>query len=119
MLKTQNQKKYDLGERTLSFAKRAMTHLRSLPKSISNVEIIKQCVRSSGSIGANYIEAEESLSKKDFVMRVKISRKEAKETIYWLNLIDFPENKKEENESLTKEATELMKIFGSIISKSE
>ncbi len=52
-------------------------------------------------------------------MRVKISRKEAKETIYWLKLIDSPVDKMEENAYLIKEATELMKIFGSIISKSE
>ncbi len=58
MLKAQNQNKYDLGERTLSFAKRVVVYLNSLPKSISNTEMVKQCVRSSGSIGANYIEAE-------------------------------------------------------------
>jgi len=83
------------------------------------MEIIKQCLRSSGSVGANFIEAEEALSRKDFTMRVKICRKEVKETIHWLKLIDSPEDIKIENESLIKEATELMKIFGSIIEKSK
>lgn len=78
-------------------------------------------MRSSGSIGANYIEANESLSKKDFLMRIKISRKEAKESRFWLNLIDIGNEKElgKERNDLANEATELMMIFGSIIRKSE
>jgi len=77
---------YDLEERTFNFAKNVIEYVRNLPKGISYSEISKQLVRSAGSVGANYIEANESLSKKDFLMRVKISKKEAKESHYWLNL---------------------------------
>ena len=59
-----------------------------MPKTIANIEDSKQLIKSSGSVGANYIEANEKLSKKDFLFRMKISRKEAKESVYWLRLID-------------------------------
>ncbi len=75
-------------------------------------------MRSSGSVGANYIEANESLGKKDFLMHIKISRKESKESGYWLKLsIPKPEQEEEQTE-LVQEATELMKIFGAILHKS-
>jgi len=82
MTKIQNSKRYDLEERTLKFAKEVIKFIKSLPKTIANIEIIKQLVRSSGSVGANYIEANEALSKKDFIMWIKICRKEAKESRY-------------------------------------
>ncbi|OHA74472.1 MAG: four helix bundle protein, partial [Candidatus Wildermuthbacteria bacterium RIFCSPLOWO2_01_FULL_48_29] len=93
---------------------------KKLTKTISNIEDGKQLIRSSGSVGANYIEANESLSKKDFVMRIMISRKEAKESRYWLQLIDIQENDilEKERQSLVKEATELMMIFSAIMRKS-
>jgi four helix bundle protein len=62
--------------------------VKTLPQNIANEEDIRQLVKASGSVGANYIEANESLSKKDFVLRIKISRKEAKESRYWLRLLD-------------------------------
>lgn len=108
----QNGKRYDLEDRTLNFAKGVMMFTNKLPRSIPNQEVIRQVVRSAGSIGANYIEANESLSKKDFLMRVKICRKEAKETCYWLRIL-------EENGALLQEASELTKIFGAIIEKSK
>lgn len=111
---------YDLEERTFQFAKDIRIFLKSLPKSISSIEDGKQLIRSSGSIGANYIEANESLSKKDFLMRVKISRKEAKESIYWLRLlseINSDDFIMESNRLIT-EAIELKKILSSIIEKS-
>jgi four helix bundle protein len=111
-------KKYDLEDRTLRFAKDIRSFVKKLPKNTSNFEDIKQLVRSSGSIGANYIEANEALSKKDFNHRAKISRKEAKETIYWLKLIDLGDSKDIERKKLLEEAIELMKIFGAIVSKS-
>jgi len=116
-----NIKQYNLEERTFEFAKRCRKFIKDLPKTISNTEDGKQLARSSGSVGANYIEANEALSKKDFVMRVKISRKEAKESRMWLKLCDTNNNKEleQERESLIKESTELMNIFGSIIRKSE
>jgi len=81
MTENQNSKRYDLEERTLNYARRTIEFVNELPKTLTNNEVIKQLVRSAGSVGANYIEANESLSKKDFIMRVKICRKEAKETL--------------------------------------
>jgi len=110
---------YDLEERTLKFSRRALEYTNTLPKTITNVEIIKQLIRAACSIGANYIEANESLSKKDFVMRIKICKKEAKETIYWLNLSEPDPKNQPDKGNLTKECTELMKIFGAILEKSK
>lgn len=78
-------KPYDLEERTLLFAKDVRFFIKALKMTIANVEDSKQLVRSSGSIGANYIKTNEALSKKDFVFRVKISRKEAKESVIGLD----------------------------------
>lgn len=115
-----SQKSYDLEERTFLFAKDVRSLVKKLPQNIINTEDIKQVVRSSGSVGANYIEANESLSKKDFAYRIKISRKEAKESVFWLRLlksinIDF------ENElnKLIDESTELKKILSTIYEKSK
>ena len=112
-------KRYDLGERTLRFAKRVITYVNKLPRSLSNIEVGKQLIKSAGSTGANYIEAKESLSKKDFNMRMKISRKEAKESVYWLKLSEPADNQKREKETLIQEAIELTKIFGAIVEKSK
>ena len=121
MTKKSNSKQYDLEDRTLVFAKNVRVLVKKLDKSIANIEDGKQVVRSSGSVGANYIEANESLSKKDFIMRIKISRKEAKESRYWLRLIDINQNNELESKRkvLIDEATELMKIFGAILQKSK
>ena len=119
MLKTQNSKQFDLGERTLQFAKSVRNYTKQLPKTVENREDAKQLVRSSGSVGANYIEAEEALSKKDFLMRIKISRKEAKESVYWLKLTKPQDNQEEEKAALIQETKELTKIFGSIVEKSK
>ena len=112
-------KVYDLENRTLLFALSVRQFVKKLQKNIANIEDIKQVIRSSGSIGANYIEANESLSDKDFVFRIKICRKEAKETVYWLTLLDINEDPllMNELELIKQEATELMKIFGAIIIK--
>lgn len=110
--------KYDLEERTLKFAERVNDYVRKLSKTITNIENGKQLVRSGGSIGANYIEANEALSRKDFIMRVKICKKEAKETRYWIRLTEPLHEMEGDKEKLFDEATELMKIFGSILEKS-
>ena len=110
--------KYDLEERTEKFAKDVIRLCRALPKNTINFELISQAVRASGSVGANYIEANEALSKKDFFYRVKISRKEAKEVRYWLRLIASNDAVAEkETGGLIQEATELMNIFGAILKK--
>jgi four helix bundle protein len=119
MTEIQNTKKYDLEERTLEFAKRVIEFIGKLEKNVANTEIGKQLIRSSGSVGANYIEANEALSKKDFVMRIKICRKEAKESCYWLKLVTCNKEMDCERTGLLQESTELMKIFGSIVTKSQ
>ncbi|MGR3219326.1 MAG: four helix bundle protein [Candidatus Anammoxibacter sp.] len=120
-LNDRNSKQYDLEERTFTFAKNVRSFVKKLHKTPGNIEDGKQLVRSSGSVGANYIEGNEALSKKDFIMRIKICRKEAKESRYWLKLIDTEDNQllEKERNSLVKESTELMNIFGSILRKSE
>jgi len=113
--------KYDLEERTFQFAKDVRIFIQSLPKSIANFEDKKQLVRTSGSVGANYIEANESLGKKDFLMRIKISRKEVKESEYFLRLI-IETNKlpnEDEGKRLFNEAIQLKKILSSIIEKTK
>ena len=112
---------YDLEDRTLEFANNVRLFVKQIPKTLANVEDIKQVVRSSGSVGANYIEANESLSKKDFLMRIRICRKEAKESCYWLRLIDTGDDSavKKRRDALVQEATELTNIFGAILRKSE
>ena len=121
MTKNQNSKLYDLEERTSQFAKGVRIFVKTLPKTIANIDDGKQLVRASGSVGANYREANESLSKKDFLMRMKISRKEAKESAYWLRLIHETNNLKNSNDaqSLMQEAIELKKILSSILEKSK
>jgi len=112
-------KRYDLEDRTLNFSKRIVSFIRQLPKTIANLEYAKQLARSAGSIGANYREANESLGKKDFMMRVKIARKEAKETFYWLQLVESVAPEREEHQKLMQESIELKKILSSIIEKSQ
>lgn len=119
MTKIQNSKRYDLEERTLKFADRVNNYVNKLPKTVSNIENGKQLVRSVGSIGANYIEGNEALSKKDFIMRIKISRKESKESRYWLNLTTPNSTELDIKNYSIQEATEMIKIFSSILEKSK
>ncbi|MDX2447216.1 MAG: four helix bundle protein [Desulfobacterales bacterium] len=121
MTKTRNSKPYDLEERTFQFAKMVRIFVKSLPKTIANIEDGKQLIRSSGSVGANYIEANESLGKKDFLFRMKISRKEAKESAFWLRLIHETTNIENSDDAkfLIQESTELKKIFSAILEKSK
>jgi four helix bundle protein len=114
-------RRYDLEDRTFRFAQSVRSFVRRLPRTLSNIEDAKQLVRASGSVGANYIEANEALSKKDFVMRIKICRKEAKESGFFLRLLYLADDKEMETirTALVQEATELTSIFGSIVRKSE
>ncbi len=118
MQENKNTKPYDLEERTFVFAKKSLGYFKNLPRNSINFEITKQGTRAGGSVGANFIEANEALSRKDFLMRVKICRKEAKESIYWIKLSEEGETQEDEKIYLINEATELMKIFGAIIEKS-
>ncbi|MBW2579661.1 MAG: four helix bundle protein [Deltaproteobacteria bacterium] len=122
MTEIQNSKQvYDLEERTFRFAKAVRLFVKTLPKTIANIEDGKQLIKASGSVGGNYIEANESLGKKDFLMRIRISRKEAKESAYWLRLIQETNSFKnaDDAQSLIQEANELKKIFSSILEKSK
>jgi four helix bundle protein len=114
-------KQYDLEDRTFIFARDCRILVRKLPKVVTNFEDGPQLTRASGSVGGNYIEANESLSKRDFKHRIKICRKEEKESKYWLKLVYIKNNKslEKERKRLIKEATELTKIFGSILEKSK
>jgi four helix bundle protein len=113
-------KPYDLEERTFLFAKDCRVYIQKLPKTISNIEDGKQLVRSSGSVGANYIEANEKLGDKDFLFRVKIARKEAKESKYWLMLLnEMNAELREISQELIIEADALRKILSTIITKSK
>lgn len=115
------EKKYDLEERTLEFAKRVRRFFRELKLDFANREDGKQLVRSSGPVGANYLEANDGLSKKDFLFRIKLSRKEAKETKYWLSLVETfgDECLEKERLELLQEANELMLILGAILRNSK
>jgi len=119
MSHNENSKRYDLEERTFEFAKASRAFVKQLPRTISNIEDVKQFIRASGSIGANYIEANEAIGKKDFVMKIKICCREAKESRYWLRLIDTDGKLEGDQARLLDEADELMKIFGAIARKSE
>lgn len=114
---TEYVKKFDLEDRTFDFANNCKEFLKKVDKSLHNIEYYKQLIRSSGSVAANFIEANESFSRNDFSHRVKICRKEAKETRLWLRLIDTNEKSEAQKASLIQEATELMKIFGAILEK--
>ena len=119
----QNSKQYDLEDRTYGFARRCRDFVSKLPKTIPNIEYGKQLCRSSGSQAANYIEANESLSKRDFGHRIKISRKEAKESRLWLRLCEIRDDGDKvlavEQEELIQEARELTSIFSAIFEKTK
>ncbi|MEE9225482.1 MAG: four helix bundle protein [Bacteroidota bacterium] len=118
-MKVESRKPYDLEERTFQFAKKVALFCQNLKKTITNYEYARQLIRSSGSVGANYIEANEALGKRDFVMKIKTCRKESKESAYWIRLIlgTNGEEPKQEASALMNEAVELKKIFSAIVEK--
>jgi len=105
--------------RSERFAKAVRAFVRTLPRTISNAEDVKQLVRASGSAAANFIEATEAVSKKDYLLRLRYSRKEAKESRLFLALVDVGEKPAMETErqTLIKEANELKLIIAAIIRK--
>lgn len=110
--------KYNLEDRTLEFAKSIIRLCRQLQNEVVNQKLIDQIIRSSGSVGANYREANDSLGKNDFLHRLKISRKESKETIFWLELIkEANPTQTQKIDLLIDECTQLRNILSSIISK--
>lgn len=111
---------YDLEERVFRYAHDVRAFIKNVPRSLSNNEDIRQLVRSSGSVGANYIEANEAVSKKDFILRLKISKKEAKESSFWLRLLDLGDAALllKERTRLIQESKELMLITAAILRNS-
>ncbi len=109
---------YDLEERTFTFTKNLIELSKRSLNTYENDVVRKQLIRSGSSVGANYIEANESFSKKDFIYRIKICKKEAKETRYWLRLIDVDDNYESLRNSLIREAEELQNILGAIYHRS-
>lgn len=111
----------DLEERTAQFAEKIRLFVRSLPRTIGNIEDAKQLIRASGSVPANCIEANEALGAKDRFMRFRISRKEAKECQLWLRLLNTGGNAALDAERalLRQEAHELKLIFNAIVQKLE
>jgi len=115
-----NKHEFDLEKRTTEFAKRVIRLCKSLPRNPINYRLTGQVVGSAGSVGANYREANDALGKKDFILRLKISRKETKEALHWLELIQEANPEfKDRMQDLLKESIELKKIFSSIIDKSK
>ena len=117
--KSQTGKKYDLEERTAKFAEAIIDLMKKIPNNSINKRLIEQVVGSGGSMGANYCEANEAESKKDFIHKVGICKKETKETKHWLRLLARANPEfADEFRILWKEAQELLLIFSSIIKSS-
>ncbi len=109
--------KYEaLEERTLAFAAAVRKFAKNIPLHHYSDDL-RQLLRSSGSVGANYIEANESLGRKDFVMRIRLCKKGAKESAYWLRLLALDDTHGSAYRKLRKEARELMLIFAAILRK--
>lgn len=117
-MQEKRQRNKDLEKRLIEFSKKIIDFAVRLPRTASNLILIKQLIRAGTSITANYLEACESLTSKEFVHKISISKKESRETIFWLILISHA-NKEFAGESdlLAKECEEFLKIFGSIIGK--
>ena len=110
-----NKHNFDLEERTARFAEQMITILRNIKITSINKRLIEQCIGSSGSIGANYCEANEAESRLDFIHKIGICKKETKETKHWIRLLAFTHPElKEELRIMWKEAQELLLIFSSI-----
>ena len=113
-----NERIYDLKERTFKFAPRMLDIVEQLPKESQCEVIRRQLAKSGTSIGANVEEADGTITKKDFVNKMVIARKEAKETRYWLRLISGKYIKQGNVTLDVKESQEIIKILSSIINKS-
>lgn len=110
--------KYDLEERTACFGEAIIRFAKTLPKDVVNLPVISQLVRAGTSIGANYCEADDAVSKKDFRNKIGTCKKEARETKYWLRMVAASESKaKLEARTLWQEAKELHLIFAAILRK--
>ncbi len=107
---------FDIQKRTFLFGVRVIKLVGRLPRTVSGMEIGRQLIRAGTSVGSNMEEADGAVSKKDFVNHVRIARKEARESRYWLTLIEAAALLHDpEIQALTQEANELVRILSSII----
>jgi len=114
------QMKYDLEERTAKFGERVIEFCLELAANCVSGPLVNQLVRSSTSIGANYCEADDAESRKDFRHKIALCRKEARETKYWLRMIaKAMPARKADIAALWREAKELHLIFAAIIRTSD
>jgi len=112
--------KYDFEERTTEFAKSVIRMCKTVKYDSISDQLFKQVVRFAGSIGANYREANDALGTKDFLYRLRICRKEAKETLHWLSLIEVAcPGLSMELSKIKRENQELLWILNSMITKSQ
>lgn len=114
--------KYDLEERTAKFGENTLKFVKKIPLNTISEPLIKQLIRSATSVGANYCEADDAESKKDFKHKISISKKEARETKHWFRMISNildNEDIKQEARNLWQEAKELNLIFNAIIKKTK
>ncbi len=120
MTKEESRKIYDLEERTARFGEQIIEFCQKTPKNMITMPLVDQLIRSGTSVGSNYCEADCAESKKDFVHKLGICKKEAKESKHWLRMIfkAVPEFAQQTN-LLKNEANELQLIFISIIKKSK
>ncbi len=113
-----NNKTFDLEERTAKFGENFIGFAKTIPENTINRPLISQGIRSSTSIGANYMEADAAESRKDFMHKIGICKKEAKETMHWLRMIAAANPQlKEKCRELWQEAHELCLIFSAILKK--
>ena len=111
-------KVFDLEERTAKFGEAAVTFAKGRPRNVVTLPLIRQFVRSATSVGANYCEADDSVSRKEFRCKIGICRKEAKETKYWLRMIAVAtEDQREGARGLWREMHEIYLILSKIFHK--
>lgn len=111
--------KFDLEDRTAKFAEAVIYLMKRIPNNYINGRMIEQLVGSGGSMGANYCEANEAESKRDFIHKIGICKKETKETKHWIRLLAIANpNFREDFKALWQEAQELLLIFSKIINTS-
>ena len=113
---TKGNKPYDLEERTANFGEQVIDFVQKIPKTVITIPLISQLIRAATSVGANYLEADASSTKKDFRFKISLCRKEAKETRHWLRMMaKAVPNSQESARELWHEAQELTFIFSAII----
>lgn len=110
---------FETRERTFQFAVRVTKLVRQMPRTLDAVEIGRQLIRSGTSVGANVEEAHGAESQRDFVHKMSIARKEARESRYWPRLIQASITDSEETQALIQESDELVRILSAIVASAK